>query len=75
MIRIKNNSGYKLLFPDGRYIEKDKEADFRSIDEVPDIEDVIMIGCREDVYLYYHNYYRDSFGDVVTEINVNKYLI
>jgi hypothetical protein len=77
MFRIKNSTGYRILLPDGRYVEPEKEVLFSDVKELPEAEDISMIGYREekDAYVYMTEYQRDSFGEIISEYRINYYLL
>lgn len=74
MFKIKNSTGYRLLLPDGRYAEKDELIGFNNADEIPMLDDIVMIGCRDNVFIHFNEYYRDSFGEIHNEFRVSPYL-
>jgi hypothetical protein len=77
MFKITNKTGYMLLLPNGRYLKNEEDVDFEEVKEIPDVEDITICGFREerDVFVYLLEYYRDSFGDIVSEFRLNYYLI
>jgi hypothetical protein len=77
MFNITNKTGYMILLPNGKMFENEKVIKFESIQELPDVEDIALMGFREnrDGYIYMTEYQRDSFGDIICEYRINYYLI
>ena len=77
MIKITNKTGYTLYIPDGRYVKNDEHVIFLEVKDIPDVDDISIIGFREerDAFVYFMEYYRDDFGDIVSEFRLNYYLI
>ena len=77
MIKITNKTGYTLYIPDGRYVKNDEHVIFLEVKDIPDVDDITICGFREehDAFVYFMEYYRDDFGDIVSEFRLNYYLI
>lgn len=77
MFLITNKTGYMILLPNGKMYENEKIIKFESIQELPDVDDIALMGFREerDGYIYMTEYQRDSFGDIICEYRINYYLI
>jgi len=74
MLKIQNLTGYEIVLPDGRRIENEKIILYRSLDELPDLTDITMIGCRENIFIHLDDYYRDSFGEICNSFRTSPYL-
>lgn len=77
MIVITNKTGYTIILPNGKMYEDEKVIRFESTSELVDVEQIALIGYREDKdgYIYMTEYQRDSFGNIICEYRINYYLI
>lgn len=74
MIKIQNLTGYKILLPDGRYIEKEEFAKFKKLEDLPEMTDITLVGCRENIFVHLSDYYRNSFGEICNSFRTSSYL-
>lgn len=76
MFVMTNKTGYTIILPKQGIVENNKSVTIESIKEIPEVEDIALVGFREnrDAYIFMTEYQRDSFGDIICEYRLNYYL-